>query len=155
MARMGTHAASTSFSPEKSASTRTNEYESSQTIAEGETEVWLTIPGDEIEEEGVIEIECHGAARTRPTQPPEVHTKRPAMGQRGPRSHSSARRPAREVEEGTVHARSHVGVIGCHVTPAHDLPRTVQKSLDELAPRLRLECILGFRIQAELESSPL
>ncbi|KAH9162656.1 hypothetical protein EDB89DRAFT_1913147 [Lactarius sanguifluus] len=28
-------------------------------------------------------------------------------------------------------------------------------SLDELAPRLRLECVLGFRIQAELESSPL
>ncbi|KAH9176524.1 hypothetical protein EDB89DRAFT_1902855 [Lactarius sanguifluus] len=45
--------------------------------------------------------------------------------------------------------------IGCHVTLACDLPRTVQKSLDELAPRLRLECTLGFRIWAELESSPL
>ncbi|KAH9160604.1 hypothetical protein EDB89DRAFT_1914619 [Lactarius sanguifluus] len=48
-----------------------------------------------------------------------------------------------------------VGVIGRHVTPARDLPRTVQKSLDELVPRLRLECVLGFRIRAELESSPL
>ncbi|KAH9168768.1 hypothetical protein EDB89DRAFT_1909129 [Lactarius sanguifluus] len=48
-----------------------------------------------------------------------------------------------------------VGVIGHHMTPAHDLPRTVRKSLDELVPRLRLECILGFQIQAELESSPL
>ncbi|KAH9163385.1 hypothetical protein EDB89DRAFT_1912709 [Lactarius sanguifluus] len=34
-----------------------------------------------------------------------------------------------------------VGVIGRHVTPARDLPRTVRKSLDELAPRLRLEFI--------------
>ncbi|KAH9160716.1 hypothetical protein EDB89DRAFT_1914460 [Lactarius sanguifluus] len=43
-----------------------------------------------------------------------------------------------------------VSYIGHHVTPACDLPRTVQKSLDELAPRLRLECILGFQIRAEL-----
>ncbi|KAH9162104.1 hypothetical protein EDB89DRAFT_1913439 [Lactarius sanguifluus] len=34
-----------------------------------------------------------------------------------------------------------VGVIGRHVTPACDLPRTVRKSLDELAPRLKLEFI--------------
>ncbi|KAH9163977.1 hypothetical protein EDB89DRAFT_1912429 [Lactarius sanguifluus] len=34
-----------------------------------------------------------------------------------------------------------VGVIGRHVTPACDLPRTVRKSLDELTPRLRLEFI--------------
>ncbi|KAH9163868.1 hypothetical protein EDB89DRAFT_1912476 [Lactarius sanguifluus] len=32
-----------------------------------------------------------------------------------------------------------VSYIGRHVTPARDLPRMVQKSLDELAPRLRLE----------------
>ncbi|KAH9174630.1 hypothetical protein EDB89DRAFT_1904497 [Lactarius sanguifluus] len=32
-----------------------------------------------------------------------------------------------------------VGVIGHHMTPACDLPRTVRKSLDELVPRLRLE----------------
>ncbi|KAH9179478.1 hypothetical protein EDB89DRAFT_2238561 [Lactarius sanguifluus] len=48
-----------------------------------------------------------------------------------------------------------VRVIGHHVTPARDLPQTVRKSLDELAPRLRLECVLGFSIRAELESSPL
>ncbi|KAH9172057.1 hypothetical protein EDB89DRAFT_1906500 [Lactarius sanguifluus] len=34
-----------------------------------------------------------------------------------------------------------VGVMGRHVTPARDLPRTVRKSLDELVPRLRLEFI--------------
>ncbi|KAH9172054.1 hypothetical protein EDB89DRAFT_1906497 [Lactarius sanguifluus] len=54
-----------------------------------------------------------------------------------------------------VRAGRAVGVIGRHVTPACDLPRTVRKSLDELTPRLRLECVLGFRIRAELESSPL
>ncbi|KAH9166057.1 hypothetical protein EDB89DRAFT_1910911 [Lactarius sanguifluus] len=43
------------------------------------------------------------------------------------------------------HAQDHVrvghavGVIGRHVAPSRDLPRTVRKSLDELVPRLRLE----------------
>ncbi|KAH9175725.1 hypothetical protein EDB89DRAFT_2240881 [Lactarius sanguifluus] len=40
-----------------------------------------------------------------------------------------------------VRAGRAVGVIGRHVTPARDLPRTVRKSLDELAPRLKLEFI--------------
>ncbi|KAH9159197.1 hypothetical protein EDB89DRAFT_1916598 [Lactarius sanguifluus] len=49
--------------------------------------------------------------------------------------------------EQAPHAEDHVQVghairvIGRHVTLAHDLPRTVQKSLDELAPRLKLEFI--------------
>ncbi|KAH9175996.1 hypothetical protein EDB89DRAFT_1903487 [Lactarius sanguifluus] len=67
----------------------------------------------------------------------------------------------RLLESGEYPTADHVNVarlvsyIGHHMTPARDLPRTVRKSLDELAPRLRLECILGFWIWAELESSPL
>ncbi|KAH9166968.1 hypothetical protein EDB89DRAFT_1910338 [Lactarius sanguifluus] len=43
--------------------------------------------------------------------------------------------------EDHVRAGRAVRVIGRHMTPAHDLPQTVRKSLDELAPRLRLEFI--------------
>ncbi|KAH9167801.1 hypothetical protein EDB89DRAFT_1909778 [Lactarius sanguifluus] len=126
--------------------------------------------------------ERHGCNRTVPTTPSvrNCHCTRVVTAQPGrdPRNTQEYTQDdpqwEREVRGATAvledllekwktepHAQDHVrvgravGVIGHHMTPARDLPRMVRKSLDELVPRLRLECILGFRIRAELESSPL